>query len=152
VKVTSLKQYDKLRFEFVGTPELRSVWDLIGPDVELVRKRSRGTWSPEHVFALLYNGGAILQLAYIGEVYAGFVVLVINVDVFSGDRSLVVWLLFSRIPSAFDEGFALVEQLAREYHCSRIILQSPRRGWIRRLAPFGFRVRDYVMEKEVPNG
>lgn len=145
---------EQLKLELVLPQDLANVWSVVGKDLLVVARRSRASWTPEHVFASIYNRMAELFVGYYGTSYAGFFVVNQLLDPFTGGRALCVWITFSRTPGAVDEGLPQIDSIARSLGCTSVKLQSPRRGWIRRLAPFGYQVRDYVLEKplEVNNG
>ncbi len=88
-----------------------------------------------------------MHVAYIDQHYAGVLVLTINTDPFSAERSLLIWAAYTCHPMALRYGLAEVKAMAVRGGFGKLVFHSPRRGWMRRLADDGFEISEMKFEK-----
>lgn len=138
-----------LRLEFVAPEGLRAVWGLVRSGLEIVQLRTSADWLPEDVYTHLKGGTAQLFVAKRWNRPVGFVVLTITLNPFSGNRTALIWICYTAEEGVVDELLPTVEKLCKEAGAVRISFQSPRRGWQRRLAKHGFKLREFVFEKRI---
>lgn len=145
----------------VAPADLHAAWALAKPGLERVRIKANASWLCEDVFAAIRTGRATLHMGYLDEQYVGCVVLTINMDPFSNERSVLVWALYTGggqdrdkpepglIPvndAILHYGLADVKEIARKAGINKIRFHSPRAGWIRRLGELGFQIVERVFE------
>lgn len=148
-KITQLHPDMPWRLEPVEAPQLGAVWEYVGAGVAVVKRRTGPAWTPEHIFTALFNKQAFLYLAKRGDLTGGFVVLLPQTCPYTGDKILVLWVCYASEPGAVDECLPLVEADAKAHGVKKLVFQSPRRAWGRRLAPQGYREKEYIFEKEL---
>lgn len=132
--------------------ELQAAWLLARDGLEEVRRKAKASWLAEQVFAAIVAGRATLHIGYLHGEYAGAVVLAQNVDPFNGEKSLLVWALYTCAREALYRGLEDVKAIARQHGIGKIIFHSPRRGWERRMKQIGFHVKERIFEASVPLG
>lgn len=120
---------------YVQPKDLQHAWANIKPSVSRIALRYETDWIPEDVYASLRSGESQLFLVGDGR---GFVVLKKNLNQYTGESSLFVW-----VGSYFDadkhgpdftvdEKNALTAQLcemAKSAGATSVMFESPRRGW-----------------------
>lgn len=137
----------EFRLETVSPAQLQGVWETILPGLQVVQKRSKGSWTPNHVYAAVFNNQSVLQIGYEGDLYVGFMVCTPAMDFYNGETSLVVWCCYTKFKGVVEKGLAELEKNAREAGFKTLKMQTPRKGWFRRLNAHGFRLQDYIIEK-----
>lgn len=133
----------------VQPQNLHEVWDMIVPGLQIVARRSRSTWRPEDIYHYLKGGNASLAIAMNGSLYGGFIVMTAHEDPFTGKRSAVIWACYTCDPVVVDELLPQVERGAKEAGFSKVVFQTARRAWGRRLGKQGYAIREYIVEKEL---
>lgn len=133
----------------VAPIELPRVWNNVRACLEIVRKRTDASWLPEDVYREVREGRAVLYVPFIDGKACGVLVLTDSVDRYTGERILLIWIAFSHDPRCIDPCLAEIDKMARDGDFRRIMSQSPRRGWIRRLRGFGYTHTEYVVEKRL---
>jgi hypothetical protein len=131
----------------VNPTELHAYWPLVRAGLERVRAKARATWLCEDIYSAVQTGRATMHVGYIDQLYAGVLVLTINVDPFSAEKSLLIWAAYARHPQALLYGLADVQQIAARAGLRKLVFHSPRRGWSRRLAAEGFEVTEMKFER-----
>ena len=136
-----------LRLHQTDPRELHDVWALVLPGLEKVREHAGSYWLPEDVYHAIRAGNSTLHLGYLGEDYAGFMVLTL-VDHFDG-RILHIWCVYSNgtCDDVVARALPDLEVYARQHNARRLTMWSPR-NWERKLKPFGFKSAhtEYVKE------
>jgi hypothetical protein len=125
------------------------LWDCLAPMVSAVRRKTRADWRVEDVYAELKEGRAVAYLPLVSSSPAGFLVLVDHADPITRRRKLAMWIAYSSNPVVVDKTLDEVERIAREAGFSAVSGMSPRKGWLRRLAPRGYNLVAYCFEKEL---
>ncbi len=133
----------------VNPAQLHACWPLVRPGLERVRIKARASWLCEDIYCAVRSGAATMHVAYIDRHYAGVLVLAINSDPFTAEKSLLVWAAYTCHPLALKAGLAEVKAMAARAGLRKLIFHSPRRGWSRRLAAEGFRVSEMKFERMV---
>lgn len=127
------------KLRFIHPDDLSYVWELIRPGLLACKRYSTDEdWLPEDIYASIKSNTVTLHLGETeGGDYLGFIILM-PLKVW-GMPVLHIWCCYnaSRIDlfRAFD---ADLVRCARAIGATKIKFQSPRRGWARRLAAFGF--------------
>lgn len=131
----------------VNPAELHDWWPLVRPGLERVRMRARASWLCEDIYSAVRGGAATMHVAYIDQHYAGVLVLTINTDPFTAERSLLVWAAYTCHRLALRHGLSEVEAMAARAGLHKLVFHSPRRGWSRRLAAEGFEISEMKFER-----
>ena len=131
----------------VNPAELHAWWPLVRPGLERVRSRAGAAWLCEDIYSAVRTGGAMMHVGYIDQHYAGVLVLTINTDRFSSEKSLWVWAVYTCHPLALKCGLADVKAMAARAGLHKLTFHSPRRGWSRRLAAEGFEISEMKFER-----
>jgi hypothetical protein len=131
----------------INPAELHAWWPLVRPGLERVRTKARASWLCEDVYSAVQTARATMHVGYIDQRYAGVLVLTVNTDPFSGERSLLIWAVYTREPAALSLGLADVKQIAARAGLGKLVFHSPRRGWARRLAAEGFEITEMKFER-----
>jgi hypothetical protein len=124
-------------------------WDELRPWVEAVRSKTDSPWRVEDVYAELKEGRATAFLAKLEGETKGLLVLVDCADRITRQRELSMWIAYSSDPKVVDLALDEVEKLARAGGFFAITGASPRKGWLRRLAPKGYNLVAYHFEKRL---
>jgi len=135
-------------FIFVQPKELHEYWPTIRPGLEKVCKFG-DAWIPEDVYTCIKAGTAHLHLIYEGEDLLGFVVTM-PVHDYKG-ISLHVWAIhsFGQNQSTHDAMHLQLDEWAQKMEAHRITFHSPRKGWERAAARYGFKPTQVIFEKQV---
>jgi hypothetical protein len=133
--------------EQVNAVELHRWWPLVRPGLEQVRLKARATWLCEDIYCAVRTGRATMHVGYIDRHYAGVLVLTMNVDPFTAEKSLLIWAAYTRHPLAIKYGLADIRRIAGDAGLRKLVFHSPRRGWSRRLADEGFKVSEQKFER-----
>jgi hypothetical protein len=131
----------------VNPAQLHAWWPLVRPGLERVRKRAGASWLCEDIYSAVRSGGATMHVGYIDQRYAGVLVLTINADPFTAERSLLIWAVYTCHPLALKHGLADVKAMAERAGLHKLVFHSPRRGWSRRLAAEGFEISEMKFER-----
>ena len=109
---------------------LRSVWPIVRHGLDVVVQKNRVDWIPEDVYHALKSGTAALHFS--GE--GSFLVTCLNVNDYTDNRELHIWIAYSADESrnVIDEGLELLKAMAKNAGATRITFDSPRKGWERR--------------------
>ena len=133
----------------ISPGELHACWPLVKPGLERVRIKAKAAWLCEDIYSAVRTARATMHVGYIDQAYAGVLVLGINTDPFTGERSLWIWAVYTRNPLALQYGLADVKTMAARAGLRKLSFHSPRRGWSRRLANEGFKVTEMKFERMV---
>lgn len=132
---------------YVPPPQLHAAWPQARVGVTQIWLECGEPWLPEDVYAEIKSGAASLWMRPDGS---GFVVLKVQADPYSGVQSLLVWIAWSApgTEAVVAQNTEQVRAIARQMGISRLVFESPRRGWERRAPALGWQadVTRYVME------
>lgn len=81
--------------------------------------------------------------------YAGFVVLGHDVDQFSGQKSLLIWLAYAHQPLATEATMPYLEAIAKNRGFQHLVFHTTRKGWLKRGPEIGFELREYIYAKRI---
>ena len=110
--------------------DIRQKWDFVRPGLERMCERMDTGWRPEDVYADCKHGVAWLYLAEGDE---GFMVVREHINMHSAERSMYVWVMYAyEGENAIDRYMPDLDKLARENGYTKVIMDSPRRGWQRK--------------------
>lgn len=130
--------------------DLHAVWNIVRPGIERVRIKAKAPWIAEDVYTAVVTGRATMHVGYLDQQYAGVLVLAVNVDSFSKEKSLLVWALYTEHSLALSYGLEDVYDIARRQGIYKIVFHSPRPGWERRMKSIGFEIKERIYEASVP--
>jgi hypothetical protein len=133
----------------VNPVELHAWWPLVRPGLERVRTKARASWLNEDIYTAVRTGRATMHVGYIDQSYAGVLVLAINADPFTAEKSLLLWAVYTCHPMAIGCGLADVKAMAAQAGVRKLTFHSPRRGWNRRLAAEGFGLSEMKFERNL---
>jgi len=119
-----------MELRYIPPEQLRSVWPRVRDGLAKVQEASPEPWWPEDVYHALKTGAA--QLFTAGD--DALVVTAIDVEPFSGNRTLHLWAGYSEGESVVDAAIDQLKRIARESGCTSIRFGSTRKGWSKRYA------------------
>jgi hypothetical protein len=131
----------------VNAADLHAYWPQVRPGLERVRRKAGGSWICEDIYSAVRSGAATMHVGYIDQRYAGVLVLTVDRDQFTAERSLLIWAAYTCHPLALGHGLADVKAMAVRAGLGKVVFHSPRRGWMRRLAAEGFGIAEMKFEK-----
>lgn len=88
-----------------------------------------------------------MHVGYIDQHYAGVLVLTVNSDPFTAEKSLLLWAVYTCHPQAIQYGLADAKAMASRAGLPKMVFHSPRRGWAKRLAAEGFKISEMKFER-----
>lgn len=133
-------------------------WPFVHRGLEAVRRKTKPEWLSEDVYSALRTGSALLLMAMCGQTPVGFTISYIADIPFSGKKELFVWVAWTIPPrerhpdwpveAAIAHNFDFLVNLARQGGASRLSCLSPRPGFAKWSAKFGFKptLHTYVRE------
>lgn len=127
--------------------ELHVYWPLVRPGLERVKAKTKAPWIAEDLYAAVAAGKATMHVGFVDQRYAGVLVLTMNTEPFSNEKSLLIWACFICHPEALRYGLEDVRRIAARYGLGKLRFGSPRRGWERRLRTEGFQVTERIFER-----
>lgn len=111
--------------KLVETP-IRSVWPMVRMGLEALAAKVPVAWLPEDVYAECAAGNAWLYLPTDGV--TGFIVFKPQRRNYSGERELLVWIVWGQGQNLLERYNADVEALARVHGFDCLTFWSPRPG------------------------
>lgn len=133
----------------INPAELHAWWPLVRRGLERVRSKVKANWLCEDIYCAVRTARATMHVGYIDRSYAGVLVLTIDRDPYTAERSLLIWAVYTRHPMALQYGLADVKAMAARAGLRKLKFYSPRQGWNRRLASEGFKVTEMKFERVV---
>jgi hypothetical protein len=123
------------------------MWGWIREGLMRIQRKTSPDWIPEDVWTDLMAGTAVCRVYRddIGD-DIGFVILQ-RMDYKHGS-SLFVWCMAGDLVGVKNNILTDLEAVARSVGAKTIMAKSPRKGYAR----IGFKVKEIVYEREVPNG
>lgn len=128
---------------------VRLMWDRLRGWVDKVQGKTASDWRTEDVYAELKEGRATAFLALEQGTPKGLLVLAEVRDPITRRKELAMWVAYSESTRLIDYTLDQVEIIARNGGFSAITGASPRKGWLRRLAPKGYNLVAYHFEKRL---
>jgi hypothetical protein len=120
--VVSLDEHKQKGFVSPEAADIRLEWDNVKPGIEKILVDSPHlTFLPEDVYSECVNGRATLLVSP-----AGFLVLTTEVDAFTGDSTLLIWLayMYVRSTNSWLDHVEWFEGVARTLGCKFIEMRS----------------------------
>ena len=94
--VVSLEEHKKKDFVNPEVADIRVEWDNVKPGIEAILAASpQLTFLPEDVYSECVNGRATLLVSP-----AGFLVLTTEIDTFTNDKTLLIWIAYTYVRGA----------------------------------------------------
>lgn len=138
-----MENSQKILIQQVAPNEIRSVWDRVKPGIEHLLLKCPDDYIAEDVYWFLRENRATLFM--VGD---GFMVLEVATDIFSGKKSLCVWLLhFLGAEESRGQIYEYLDDLARKAGCCRVRFKSPRSGWVKKA--IGWDMKLITWEREI---
>ena len=120
--VVSLEEHKKKDFVVPEVTDIRAEWDKVKPGIEeILAATPQLTFLAEDVYSECVNGRATLLTSP-----AGFLVLTTQIDTFTNDKTLLVWLAYTYIrgTSNWLDHVEWFESVARTLGCRFIEARS----------------------------
>jgi hypothetical protein len=120
--VVSLKEHKEKEFVAPDIADIRMEWDNVRPGIEeILSDTPQLTFLPEDVYSECVNDRATLLTSP-----AGFVILTIESDPFTRDRTLLIWLayMYVRSTNSWLDHMEWFEGVARGLQCKFIEMRS----------------------------
>ncbi len=132
---------------------LHDIWETVEADLDVCRKQDQDEVWMEDIYHALKAGYATLYVGYMGEEYAGALVLMQKNDPWSGEPSVHIWFVANHAGhDILKEGQLQVEQIARKIGASKITLRAKRRAMERLLKDLGYEFLELELVKELNYG
>lgn len=109
--------------------DIRKVWLLVKPGLEIVAAKCGTTWKPEDIYATLRTSEITHIYMPLDKTDNSFVVLEEQECVFTGDKIVHIWVVYSPKHGARKRYMKEIERLARESGAKWLSLESPRLGF-----------------------
>jgi hypothetical protein len=123
------------------------MWPWLRAGIEKIVQKTDADFLPEDVWTEVMSGNAVVRVHQDANGDdTGFSVLQ-KLNSKTGPV-LFVWCMAGDLMGEKEAVLADIEGMARQIGAKRIHAKSPRKGWAR----LGFRVKEIVYEREVPNG
>ena len=148
--VVSLEEHKKKDFVNPEVADIRVEWDSVKPGIEAILAASpQLTFLPEDVYSECVNGRATLLVSP-----AGFLVLTTEVDTFTGDRTLLIWLAYryANSTNSWLDHVEWFEEVARTLECKFIEMRSTLPKMEAYARRNGWKLDARVFTREVRNG
>ena len=148
--VVSLEEHKKKDFVVPEVADIRLEWDNVRPGIEeILSDTPQLTFLPEDVYSECVNGRATLLVSP-----TGFLVLTTEIDTFTDDKTLLIWLAYTYIrgPNSWLDHAEWFENVARNLGCKFIEARSavPKMEAYARRNGWALDTRVYI--REVPDG
>jgi len=109
--------------------DVRFAWDEVLPQVESVRIASGSDWRCEDVYASCLAGDSTMLVPQ--EVGAGVLVISTEINKFTLEKFLFVWVCYSKDSNAQQRFMDTLVEIARQEDCAYIEMQSHRTGFMK---------------------
>lgn len=137
--------------QIVNPLYLSGFWDHIKPGLTQILEDMNSEvinemWIPEDVYASIKSGESQL---WIGD--EGFVVSIIHLDRYNGEKTFTVWLgySFDNTNNVLENNQKILEEYARNNQCHLMKFYSTRKGFLRRAKDLGYSVGPVTFVKRI---
>ena len=116
--VVSLEEHKQKDFVNPEVADIRVEWDNVKPGIEAILAASpQLTFLPEDVYSECVNGRATLLVSP-----AGFLVLTTEIDTFTNNKTLLIWIAYTYVRSTNNwlDHVKWFENIARDLGCKFI--------------------------------
>lgn len=111
--------------------DVRVVWDRVVKGLqEIKRMRPGPMWRPEDLYFECRSGGAYVYMDPDGDP-EDFVILQPRKNPYTCESELIIWVAYSGDSKASEKYLGDVIDIARYMNATRLIMQTPRRGFQR---------------------
>lgn len=109
--------------------DVRFAWDEALPMIDSIRVSSGSDWRCEDVYASCLSGDSTMLMP--DETNSGVIVLSTEINKFTLQKFLFVWICFSKENDAQQKYIEPLEEIARQEGCVYIEMQSHRIGFMK---------------------
>lgn len=148
--VVSLEEHKKKEFVAPEVADIRLEWDNVRPGIEDILAGSpQLTFLPEDVYSECVNGRATLLTSPIG-----FLVLTTQIDTFTNDKTLLIWLAYTYVKGTNNwlDHVEWFENIARNLGCRFIEARSAVPKMEAYALRNGWSLDTRIYTREVPDG
>lgn len=139
--------------------KLHQVWPFVLPGLQAIIRKTKPSWIAEDIYSALRTGAALLLISLSAEKPIGFTITYFNEIPFSGQKEYFVWCAWTIPPaqrtaeddvgSAVRHTFARIEAIARQGGATKVTCLSPRPGFGKWAAQFGFKSQHTSYAKDL---
>jgi hypothetical protein len=134
-----------MSLEFV---DIREVWDVIRPGLELIHSETDPDWRIEDVYASCVNKQSFL-LMDTARTATGFTVVETKLHPFRNKKIMLIWIAYDPVPGTAFTYASELEALARNTGHSEIELMTPHRGLWDMAQKVGYQLRWASLTKKI---
>jgi len=130
------------------TPEmLGNVWDQVKPGLERIQRKTQEPWKLDDIFTALLAGRADLYIPVHKKHYGGFIITHPMVEPWSQRKILHIWCAYTLHSAVRDETIKTIAEIAKKAGYTALEFRSPRKGWEKRAATLGFKVKETTYQR-----
>lgn len=137
-----------MALEFV---DIREVWDVVRPGLELIHSENNPDWRIEDVYAACVNKQSFLLMDS-ALTASGFIVLQTKSHPFRDSKIMLIWIAFDPVPGSLMTYADELEALALHTGHSEIEFLTPHRGLWDLGQQYGYRLRWATLSKKLEGG
>jgi hypothetical protein len=134
-----------MALEFV---DIREVWDVIRPGLELIQSETNPDWRVEDVYASCVNKHSFL-LMDTARTASGFTVVETKSHPFRDKTIMLVWIAYDPVPNSVPTYQSQLEALALQTGHSEIQVMTPHRGLWKSAESAGYTMRWAMLSKKL---
>lgn len=134
-----------MALEFV---DIREVWDVIRPGLELIQSETNPDWRIEDVYAACVNQRSFLLMDS-ARTASGFIVLQTKSHPFRDSKIMLIWVAYDPVPGSLMTYADELEALALNTGHSEIEFLTPHRGLWDLGQQYGYRLRWATLTKKL---
>ena len=134
-----------MSLEFV---DIREVWDVVRPGLELIHSETDPDWRIEDVYASCVNKQSFL-LMDTARTATGFTVVETKLHPFRNKKIMLIWIAYDPVPGTAFTYASELEALARNTGHSEIELMTPHRGLWDMAQKVGYQLRWASLTKKI---
>jgi len=131
--------------EFV---DIRKVWDVIRPGLELIHSENNPDWRIEDVYAACVSQRSFLLMDS-ARTASGFIVLQTKSHPFRDSKIMLIWIAYDPVPGSLMTYADELEALALNTGHSEIEFLTPHRGLWDLGQQYGYRLRWATLTKKL---
>ena len=134
-----------MSLEFV---DIREVWNVVLPGLELIHSETDPDWRIEDVYASCVNKQSFL-LMDTARTASGFTVVETKSHPFRDRTIMLVWIAYDPVPNSVSTYQSQLEALARQTGHSEIQVMTPHRGLWESAESAGYKMRWAMLSKQL---
>lgn len=153
-----VQQFLKLKvLSYVAPEDIDSVWPAVEPGLERLfkkaeRKGHKPDWTPRDVKGACKLKKADLLLCYIDGKYAGWVLIALTHNLFTGEPSLLIWIAHTLHKQAKELAIKDLYHIAHTLGIKRLTFTTVFKGWERRLPDTKWKLAEVSYERILEEG